>query len=304
MSIAQYIHKLLPPSSEITFLYQEDFDGDNQDEIILGLTNCETSPPNFSVFFISYNGQDLTHQCILTNTCNPESLYDESSGIEGIIDNAFVADTNGDGKSELIITLITGNGHFLTPYLFNWVNKVPTLVWTVNKTFYHGSLDVMDVDLDGIFEVVIEESIWYGKDILSLAESSPHMRLSNLYKWDGKTYKQKPFQPQDTDRIGHNISLYFLLSIAKAKYNRAYELIQLPYFLGLNGVDDNSFDSFLRYLNKNILPILNKNLEKGLLIPADLGYFKGEDNDFIFRWSKDKGLIKIHSITINPKNPS
>jgi len=303
VNIAQYIHGLLPPSAEITFLYQEDFDGDKQNEIVLGYTNWESFPPVFSVYLINFNGEELTHSCILTNTCNPKSLYDESAGIEGIIDCAFVADTNGDGKSELIIALATGNGHFLTPYIFHWVNKTPALVWKEEKTFYHGSLDVKDVDLDGIFETVIEESIWYGKDIFSLAEASPHMRLCSIYKWDGRAYEQKPFLPQDPIRIGHNISLQFLVSIAKGEYTSAYKLIQLPYFLGLDALDDSSLDAFQRHVNKNILPLLNRNLQQGLLTPVDFGFFEGTEHDFIFQWSKDKECIKIHSIAINSKKP-
>ena len=304
VNIAQYIRKLVPQLAEINFLYQEDFDGDGQNEIIIGYTNQEHFPPISSVIIIKYNGEKLKHQCILTNTNNPDSLYDESAGIEGIIDCGFVADTNGDGKSELIIALISGNGHFLTPYIFHWVNKAPTLIWNEKKAFYHGSLDVRDFDLDGIFETVIEESIWYGDDMFSLAEASPHMRLAYIYKWDGKTYRKKPFQPRDTNRIGHNISLEFLVNIAQGKYNKAYKLIQLPYFLGLDGLDNNSLEAFKEYVDKNILPLLSKNLQQGLLTPVDWGCFQGKEHDFIFQWFNDKGCIKIHSITIYPSDSS
>jgi hypothetical protein len=107
----------------------------------------------------------------------------------GIFDNAAAVDTDNDGHPELVLSLSQGNGQYISLNIFDWINGVPVSVWKSEEPCYHGSMEVADVDNDGVFEIIADSGTMEGKEILAFEEAGYHKRKSCCYKWDGNNYK-------------------------------------------------------------------------------------------------------------------
>jgi len=229
--MSQYVQKLIPEDAIVNFIFKEDFDGDGTSEAVIGYSILEAW--DFSVLYVNRYNDGYKHKLVLTTGGeNPDSIYDVADGMYGLLDVACVADTNGDGKPELVLALTAGNGHFITPLIFHWEGKVPSLAWRTGEGFYQGLQRVNDVDGDGIYEIIVEHSIYNEYGIIQGSEANPHIRTSNYYKWNGETYLPNQYTLSKPEYDAYNTAANFLISLWNDNYEYAYKHITAPSFLG------------------------------------------------------------------------
>lgn len=296
--MAGYMKKLMPSGAIVDFVFKEDFDGDGTDEAVIGYTEFMPFPPESSVVYLKHNGNEYKHTMLLSSI-KPEEKYNC-----GIFDNAVSADTDNDGRPELVLSLAAGNGHYITVLVFDWHDGEPLEAWRSNEPCYHGNIEVLDADDDGIYEIITNSGTFEGNEILALDEASYHMRKSYCYKWDGKGFKKSPFQVR-MPYLSFNTAVTFLKNLWVQEYKKSYETVLMPGFIGLSGLDDCSFNAFKKYVNKNIRPVLQRNLSKGKLIPSEpydnFCLFSGENDDISVEMVQKGGRILVQSINIHKK---
>ena len=295
--LSGYAHKQIPEGAAIDYIFYEDFNGDEIKEAIIGFTQFAPFPPESSAVFIkpAESGYESTRLVI------DESFIGTDNGI---YDCAAAADTDGDGKPELVLALAAGNGHYITVFVFDWEEGEPRLAWRSGDGFFHGSVEICDPDGDGVYEIVVEEGNRRGDEILELNESCYHVRESFIYKWDGKSYIRNAFQVR-MPYLSYNTAVEFLLGLWKQEYRRIYEMAVLPGFMGLEGLDGSSFAAFKKFIERDIRPELMRNLSKGKLKPAEpfdaYCLFSGVEDDFTVELTRDKGIMKVQAISIYKK---
>jgi hypothetical protein len=294
-----YIRRHIPEGAVIDFIFQEDFDRDGQMEAVVGYTEFSPFPPESSIIYFKQLDDDYKYTELLSN--KSQIIFSDS----GIYDNAAVVDLNGDGIPELMLALASGNGHYITLFIFDWIDGTPCLSWNSEECFYHGSAEVSDMDGDGLCGILVESGTQQGQEVIALSEACYHVREGCLFKWNGTDYikySSKVRMPY----MSYNTAVDFLLGLWKNDYNKTYSMVMMPGFMGLEGLDDSSLNAFKKYVIKNINPVLMRNLSKGKLIPAEpydsYCLFNGSEDDIIIELVKDKGAIKVQTFNAYTKN--
>jgi hypothetical protein len=291
---SEYAEKLIPDGAVMDFIFYEDFDGDGVREAFIGFTEFSPFPPESSILYIKPSEKGYSHKWLLPGSRNHE-------GCPGIYDNAAAVDTDGDGKPELVVSVAAGNGHYLSLCIFDCEGGLPALAWQSGEAYYHGNAEVADFDGDGRYEVAVEKGTDTGKEILALNEACYHVREGLMFKWNGSAYTVAPAGVKMPYQ-SYNAAVAFLLGLWRKDYRSCYKMAALPYFLGLEGLDDSSLAAFRKYASKKLRPVLMKNLSKGKLIPAEpfdtCCLFIGADDDITVELSPDNGLVKISGVSI------
>lgn len=297
--ISDYILPLIPDGALINFVFYEDFNNDGQKEAVVGFTQFSPFPPDSVVLMVSKTSDGFRHSWIVSErSCHfPESC--------GTFDNAAVADTDGDGVPELVLSQVEGKEHNIVIFIYDWTESGMCLTWKSQRTFFHGSMETMDVDYDGIDEVLVEYGTNSGNEIIETSEACYHVRDGFKYKWNGSDYvesKNNVHMPYES----YNIAVSFIRSIWLKEYNKAYEMVLMPGFLGVEGLDDCSLSAFRKYIIKRVRPMLTKNLSKGKLIPSEpyetCCQFTGPDDCFNVELIRTKNQIKIYELQITKKH--
>ncbi len=295
--MAGYLKRLIPSKAIIDFVFKEDFDGDGLEEAVVGYTELIPFPPETSVVWVKSEGTEFKHALLL-----PEP--DGREVHAGIFDNAAAVDTDNDGLPELVLSLSAGNGHYIFVSIYDWINGEPVSVWKSEEPCYHGSMNVLDVDNDGTFEIIADSGTMEGKEILALEEAGYHMRKSCCYKWDGNSYKGSEFGVR-MPYLSYNNAVLFLQHLWRQDYKKAYEMALLPCFMGLDGLDDSSLNEFKKYINRKIRPALRRNLSKGRLVPSEpydsYCLFNGFYDDISVELVNKSGKILVQSLNIHKK---
>ncbi|NJD04537.1 MAG: VCBS repeat-containing protein [Ruminiclostridium sp.] len=292
-----YLEKLIPSKAIIDIVLKEDFDGDGLEEALVAYTELIPFPPETSVVWLKSEGAELRHIVLL-----PEpGRMDAHSGI---FDNAVAADTDNDGLPELVLSLSADNGHYISVSVYDWKNGGPVSAWKSEEPCYLGSMDVADIDNDGVFEIIIDSGIMEGKEILALEEAGYHMRKSCFYKWDGNSYAESVHEVR-MPYLSYNSAVLFLEYLWRQDYKKAYEMVLMPAFMGLDGLDDCSLGGFKKYAGKHIRPVLRRNLSKGRLVPSEpydnFCLFGGFYDDISVELVNRRGKIFIQSLGIHKK---
>lgn len=292
---SEYAGKLIPDGAVMNFIFYEDFDGDGVREAFIGFTEFSPFPPESSILYIKPSEDGYSHKWLLPH----DNMNYE--GCPGIYDNAAAVDTDGDGKPELVVSLAEGNGHYLTLCIYDCAEGLPVLAWQSDDAYYHGNAEVADFDGDGRYEVIVEKGTNTGQEILALSEACYHVREGLVFKWDGSSCTGESVQVRMPYQ-SYNEAVTFLLNLWRKDYRSCYKMAALPFFLGIDGLDDSSLAAFRKYVSKRIRPLLMKNLSKGKLVPSEpcdtCCLFSGAEDDITVELSLDNGLIKVSGISI------
>ncbi len=293
--LSEYAAKLIPEGAVMDFVFYEDFDGDGAREAFIGFTEFSPFPPESSILYIKPSDDGYSHKWLLPRDSGI------CEGCPGIYENAAAADTDGDGRPELVISFAAGNGHYLTLCIFDCPEDLPVLAWQSEEVFYHGNAEVGDFDGDGLYEIAVERGVNTGQEILALNEACYHVREGLLFKWDGSAYAGTPARVRMPYQ-SYNAAVSFLLCLWKKEYKSCFNMAVLPVFLGLEGLDDSSPAAFSRYASRKLRPVLMRNLAKGKLIPAEpcdtCCLFCGAEDDITVELSPDSGLVRISGISL------
>lgn len=294
--LSEYTSAQLPRGAVTQFVYYEDFNNDGQKEAVVGITRFSPFPPDSAVIFVKEMQDTFDHTWL--------HFSDQASASCGIIDNAAVADTDGDGVPELVVSRVLSHEHDIDILVFDWPEKDVNKVWHSGRSFFHGSMELEDIDGDGINEILIESGTNTGEEVLALKEAFYHVREGFAYKWDGLSYTAMTNQVR-MPYLSFNTSVEFLKAISQRDYDHAYDMVILPGFLGLEGLDDSSLATFKSYIEKNVMPYLVRNLSKGKLIPAEpydtCCKFVGAEDCFTIELVFEKDKLKIFTLAISKK---
>jgi hypothetical protein len=299
MRLSEYITSQLPEGAVVDFIFYEDFDGDGMKEAVIGVTRFAPFPPDSAVMIVRA-GKDggIRHDWFLFRE-SPQG-YEQP----GVIDSAAAADTDGDGLKEAVISRVFGHRHEIDITVIDWNGSVPYQAWHSGRMFFHGSLEVADTDSDGTAEIIVEYGTRDGHEVIAAEEACYHVRESLVYKWDGKSYRARPRSVEMPYR-SFNTAVRFLAAIWKRDYRKAYSMVMIPPFSGLNGLDDPSLPAFKDYIGKKVLPALSRNIEKGKLVPAEpydtCCHFSGPEDDFTVELSKTDSGVKVSGIMISKR---
>lgn len=292
---SEYAWKLIPEGAVLNFVFHEDFDGDGVREAFAGFTEFSPFPPETTILYIKPVEEGYIHKFLyLPDNTNYE-------GCPGIYDNAAAADTDGDGRPELVVSFAAGNGHYLTLCIFDCAEGLPELAWQSEDAWYHGSAEVADLDGDGLYEIAVEKGTDTGQEILALSEACYHVREGLELRWSGSAYKGTPGQVR-TPYQSYNTAVNFLLSLWRKDYKTCYKMAALPAFLGIDGLDDSSPAAFRKYVSKRIRPVLMRNLSKGKLVPGEpcdtCCLFTGAEDDITVELYPQNGLFRVSGVSI------
>ncbi len=295
--LSEYTTAQLPAGSVIQFVYYEDFDNDGRKEAIIGISRFTPFPPDSAIILVKENEGSFNHSWMY--------FSDNAYAAFGIIDNAAVADTDGDGVPELVVSRLLSHEQDIDIHVFDWPDKETLKIWNSGRTFFHGSMELNDIDHDGISEILVESGTLTGEEIIALNESCYHVREGFSYKWDGEGYTSTANQVR-MPYVSYNTAVDFLKAIWKRDYDSAYDMVILPGFLGLAGLDDSSPEAFRSYIVKNVMPHLMRNLSKGQLIPTEpfdtCCKFMGAEDCFTIELVCEKNRIQILSLIISKKS--
>lgn len=295
--LSEYTTAQLPAGSVIQFVYYEDFDNDGQKEAVIGITRFSPFPPDSAVILVKEKEGSFDHSWI--------HFSDHACAACGIIDNAAAADTDGDGVPELVVSRVLSHEQEIDISVLDWPETDSLKIWHSGRTFFHGSMELNDIDADGISEILVESGTQTAEEIIALKESFYHVREGFAYKWDGEGYTPKANQVR-MPYVSYNTAVSFLKAIWQQDYDSAYDMVVLPGFLGLSGLDDSSPEAFRSYIGKNVLPHLMRNLSKGRLIPAEpfdtCCKFMGAEDCFTIELVSEKNRIQIFSLIITKKS--
>jgi hypothetical protein len=102
--------------------------------------------------------------------------------------------------------------------------------------------------------------------------------------------------------ISFNTAVDFLTAVWASDYEKAYEKVVLPGFMGLEGLDDSSPSAFRSHIEKKLLPVIARNLEKGKLVPAEPSdtccQFYGTADTFSIELVRVDGRIMVCGLNI------
>lgn len=179
----------------------------------------------------------------------------------GGYDCAYTGDTNGDGKPEFVLGLGAGSGHFVVPYAFHLVDGKFSLVWQAEEPSENGYVFLSDIDGDDIYEIVINSSARrFEYDILE----GP-VRENICWKWDQKEYYPRYCGCLRPEEEALSTAASFLYNIWLRNYDQAMYYAYLPCFLGIEGLADAGLNSLQDYAEKELQPLIDRNLQGGKL---------------------------------------
>jgi len=292
--LSEYTLSQLPAGAIPQFIYYEDFNNDGRKEAAVGITCFSPFPPDSAVIFVKEEQDSYNHVWL--------HFSEQAFHSCGIIDNAAAADIDGDGVPELVVSRVLSHEQDIDIVVFDWPSNDMERVWHSGRTFFHGSMEIEDIDGDGIDEILIESGANTGEEIISLQDTFYHFREGNAYKWDGTSFKLIEHQVR-MPYVSYNASVKFLRAIFHQDYDSAYDMVIMPGFLGLEGLDDSSKDAFRRYIEVNVLPKLEHNLAKGRLVPAEpfdtCCKFMGAEDCFTVELVRKKNEIMILGLVIS-----
>ena len=298
-SMSEYAAALIPDGAIVNFVFYEDFDADGFKEAIVGFTRFTPFPPDSAVLLINKTPTGMKHSWLSA------SDRSSASGCNGIYDNAVAADTDGDGRPELVLSQAVGHEHDIGVLLFDWTDKGAQLAWCSEKNFYHGSMDVYDIDGDGTAEIVIESGTDAGDEIIAMKDACYHVRKGSVYKWNGQDYAESVHQVR-MPYESYNTAVEFIRAVWLKDYRKAYGMVVLPGFLGLAGLDDSSLAAFRDHITRRVRPVLLRNLSKGKFIPSEpydtCCQFSGLEDCFTVELVRVKSEIKVYSLEITKKS--
>lgn len=297
--MSEYAALQLPDGAVIDFIFYDDFDNDSRKEAVIGITRFTPFPPDSAVLIVKKGKRgEIGHVWL--------PLQDEAAGCgqAGVFDNAAIADIDGDGLPELVVSRVLSHEHDIEILIIDWIGQKACLAWHSERTFFHGSMEVDDIDGDGISELVVECGTQDGSDVISLEDGFYHVRESYVYKWDGSGCQSRPYNV-NMPYISYNFAVDFLKTLWERDYKRAYEMVVMPSFLGLPGLDDSSISAFKNFVEKKIIPVLTSNVINGKLVPAEpydtCCRFSGPEDDFIIELIKTGSIVKVCSLAISKK---
>ena len=295
--LSEYTSAQLPAGSVIQFVFYEDFDNDGRKEAVIGITRFSPFPPDSAVILVKEKEDSFEHSWI--------HFSDHACTVCGIIDNAAAADTDGDGVPELVVSRVLSHEQDIDIVVFDWPEKDVLKTWHSGRTFFHGSMEVNDIDEDGVSEILIESGTQTGEEIIALKESFYYVREGFAYKWGGEGYTPTVNRVR-MPYVSYNTAVGFLKAIWMQDYDSAYDMVIMPGFLGLAGLDDSSPEAFSSYIGKNVLPRLKRNLSKGKLIPQEpfdtCCKFIGAEDCFTIELVCEKKRVQILSLIISEKS--
>jgi hypothetical protein len=296
--LSDYIAAIIPEGSTIQFVLYEDFDHDGLNEAVIGLSRFAPLPPDSAVLIVKANGKGIEH-CWLHFTDNSDL-----PGRAGIIDNSAAADTDGDGFPELVVSRVLSHEHDIDIHVFDWDANGVRRVWHSNRSFFHGSMEVEDIDGDEIAEIVVESGTREGSEFLALDETSYHVRDSFAYKWDGRVFTPRPYHVR-MPYASYNKAVEFIRAIWLRDYGHAYKMVVMPGFLGLKGLDDSSINAFKCHIDAKVLPVLMRNLSKGKLVPTEpydtCCQFIGAEDCFTVELARKENTLMVYGMIITKR---
>ena len=294
--MSQYVFSQLPEGAVVDFIFYEDFDNDGKKEAVIGVTRFAPFPPDSAVLIVREGKDGIGHGWFM--------FSESANGNEqaGVIDNAAAADTDGDGLKELVVSRVFGLRHEIDITVIDWDGVNPYQAWHSRRTFFHGSMEVADLDNDGTAEIIVEFGTEEGHEVISAEETCYHVRKGMVYKWDGSsfcTHARSVGMPY----ASFNMAVCFLKAIWQRDYERAYSMVMIPPFSGLAGLDDPGLTAFKDYIVKKVMPALSRNIERGKLVPAEpydtCCHFSGPEDDFTIELSKTGSGVKISGLMIS-----
>lgn len=300
--MSEYVLSLLPDGAITNFIFYEDFDNDSRKEAVIGITRFSPFPPDSAILIVKKNKHgEMGHVWL---PLQDEAMVSEQGYVfEGcVFDNAAAADIDGDGLPELVISRVLSHEHDIDIIVVDWADQTAYRAWRSERTFSHGSMEVNDTDGDGISEIIAECGTQDGSDVISMEDGCYRVRESYAYKWDGSGCQPSPYSVS-MPYVSYNAAVDFLRALWKHDYKRAYEMVVMPSFLGLDGLDDSSLSAFRSYVDKKIMPALSRNLGSGKLIPAEpydtCCRFSGTGEDFTIELVKTAESVKVCCLAIS-----
>ncbi|MCF8012137.1 MAG: hypothetical protein K9L17_12950 [Clostridiales bacterium] len=299
LSMSEYAHHLVPEKADINFIFKEDFDNDGELEAVIGYNNWdECMFGNFYILLISQHQDAFEHQWVLT----PENKIYESY-LHSFPKTAYAVDTTGDGLPELVLGLgLPGTAYNMSPLVIQWHKGLPRPIWKTSETFIEGKLHVVDDNNDGVYDIVIEKAIFDYTDIVSAGGTLPSVQQSTLYKWNEGTYTPNVYSVLAPKDRAFNTAVFFLSAIYKEDYKTAHQLVLLPTFMKLDGLDEFNIDAFSSYVRSNIRPTLAKDIEKAAIMPrythSTFCEFEGTNYIYIVSLTHGPGGVKVSSLKI------
>lgn len=294
-SMSEFASSRIPSGAVIQFVFCEDFDNDGIREAVIGFSRFSPFPPDSAILFIKRQGEEFMHSWL------PLADNIHLPGQTGIIDNAAVADTDSDGTSELIVSRALDSEHEIEVTVYDWNGESFSPAWRSNEFFYHGSMEVDDTDNDGIPEIIVEYGVENENELIEVSDSCYHVRAGCSYKWDGASYIRSGYKVR-MPYISFNAAADFLQAVWARDFEKAYEKVVLPGFLGLEGLDNSGLEAFKNHLEKKVLPVIGKNLEKGKLVPAEPGdtccQFYGATDTFSIDLVRVNGRMMVCGLNI------
>ncbi len=295
--MSEYAAAQLPNSAVIDFVFHEDFNADGLKEAVVGFTQFIPFPPESAVLLVNRTPEGFRHSWL--------SATDTAAAPQGTFDNAVVTDTNGDGRPELILSLADGQEHSIVITIFGWSGDGLHPVWHSPMSFYHGSMEVDDIDKDGIAEIIIESGTYSGSEIIAMKDTCYHVREGCVFKWNGCEYVRCAGQVQ-LPYESYNTAVEFLEAVWSKDYRKAFDKVVMPGFVGLKGLDDSSLAAFKVFINKKVRPLLMQNLLNGKLIPSEpyntCCQFAGNENYFTIELVRENNTMKVYGIEITKKS--
>lgn len=292
--LSEYISAQLPTGAVPQFVYYEDFDNDGRREAVIGITRFSPFPPDSAIIFVEEKKDSFDHIWL--------RFSDQDSPSCGIIDNASAVDTDGDGVPELVVSRVLSHEQDIDIVVFDWPEKDVNKVWHSGRTFFHGSMELDDIDGDGIKEILVESGTHTGAEVIAMKDACYHVREGCVYKWDGLSYTPIANQVR-MPYLSYNASVTFLNAIFQQDYDSAYDMVIMPGFLGLKGLDDSGIAAFKSYIGKNVLPYLVRNISKGKLVPAEpyetCCKFLGAEDCFTIELVRIEDRMQIFNLAIS-----
>jgi hypothetical protein len=179
------------------------------------------------------------------------------------------------------------------------------LAWHSEKDFYHGSMEVCDIDGDGTAEIIIESGTHAGNEIIAMEDTCYHVRNGCACKWNGQDYVES-VHPVRMPYESYNTAVDFIRALWLKNYRSAFEMVVMPGFLGLTGLDDSSYAAFRNYIARKVRPVLSRNLSAGKLIPSEpydtCCQFSGPGDCFTIELVRVKSVMKVYSLEITKKS--
>ncbi len=295
--MSEYAASQIPDGAVVDFIFFEDFNNDSTKEAVIGVTRFSPFPPDAAILVVKKGECGKMEHFWLP--LQDEALKDEGGWV---FDNAATADIDGEGAPELVVSRVWSHEHEIDIIVIDWAGDVAYPVWRSERTFFHGSMKLADIDGDGISEIIAECGTGEGSDVISLEESCYHVRESYAYKWNGSGFQSQP-NCVSMPYISYNMAVDFLKTTWMAEYVRAYQMVVMPSFLGLSGLDDSSLSAFEAYIDKRIMPVLSRNLGKGRLIPTEpydtCCRFLGNEDEITIEFVTQDDGVRISKVTFS-----